>query len=109
MEPICPTFAAPRLAFGAGRAHPVLADAGCRNTVFGAEAQHAAAHPDDWLAAGIRHFRLEFAHESAEQVEGVTRAFADALAGRLQRLSPEGVTEGSRYVPQDYLALPALE
>jgi putative protease len=102
----------------AGRAHPVLADVGCRNTVFGAEAQHAAAHLEDWLAAGIRHFRLEFAHESAEQVEGVTRAFADALAGRLparelarrlQRLSPEGVTEGSLYVPQDYLALPALQ
>jgi putative protease len=102
----------------AGRAHPVLADVGCRNTVFGAEAQHAAAHLDDWLGAGIRHFRLEFTHESADQVDGVTRAFEDALAGRLparelarrlQRLSPEGVTEGSLYVPQDYLTLPALE
>ena len=48
----------------------------------------------------------------------MTRAFEDALAGRLparelarrlQRLSPEGVTEGSLYVPRDYLTLPALE
>jgi putative protease len=102
----------------AGRAHPVLADVGCRNTVFGAEAQHAAAHLEEWLHAGIRHFRLEFAHESAEQVEGATRAFEDALAGRLparelarrlRGLSPEGITEGSLRVPPDYLTLPVLQ
>jgi U32 family peptidase len=100
-----------------GRAHPVMADVGCRNTVFGAEAQHAAAHLEDWLAAGIRHFRLEFAHESAEQALGVARVFEDALAGRcppaelarrLQRLAPEGATEGSLYAPPDYLTLPVL-
>ena len=102
----------------AGRAHPVMADVGCRNTVFGAEAQHAGAHLEAWRAAGIEHFRLEFAHESAAQVAGVTGAFAEALNGRcsprelaarLQRLSPEGITEGSLYVPADYLALPVLQ
>jgi len=102
----------------AGRAHPVLADVGCRNTVFGAEAQQAAAHLEDWLAAGIRQFRLEFAHESPEQVTGATAAFQGALAGRcsarelaarLQRLAPQGITEGSLYVPNDYLSLPVLQ
>ena len=102
----------------AGRAHPVLADVGCRNTVFGAEAQQAAAHLETWLAAGIRDFRLEFAHESAEQVAGVTRVFEEALAGRcgarelatrLRRFTPQGITEGSLYVPQDYLTLPVLQ
>ncbi len=102
----------------AGRAHPVMADVGCRNTVFGAEAQQAGAHLEDWLAAGIRHFRLEFVHESAEQVTGVARVFDDALARRcppaelarrLQRLAPEGATEGSLYVPRDYLTLPVLQ
>jgi putative protease len=89
-----------------GRAHPVMADVGCRNTVFGAEAQEASRHLSDWLAAGIRHFRLEFAHESADQVTAVTRAFEDSFAGRLsfaeltnrlRRSSPEGTTEGSLY------------
>jgi putative protease len=102
----------------AGRAHPVMADVGCRNTVFGAEAQHAAAHLDEWRAAGIFRFRLEFVHESQEQVVRVTRAFEDTLAGRrsardlvqsLQRIAPGGVTEGSLYVPADYLALPVLQ
>jgi putative protease len=100
-----------------GRAHPVLADVGCRNTVFGAEAQQAAAHLDEWRAAGIFRFRLEFTHESGEQVRGVTRAFEEALAGRstardlaqtLQRIAPGGVTEGSLFVPADYLTLPEL-
>ncbi|MEO8661465.1 MAG: DUF3656 domain-containing protein, partial [Bryobacteraceae bacterium] len=38
----------------AGRAHPVMADVGCRNTVFGAEAQEASGHIARWLEAGIR-------------------------------------------------------
>jgi putative protease len=101
----------------AGRAHPVMADVGCRNTVFGAEAQHAGAHLEEWLAAGIRHFRLEFVHESAAQVARVVEVFRGALDGRLPprqvaqdlaRVVPQGITEGSLYVPKDYQALPVL-
>jgi putative protease len=102
----------------AGRAHPVMADVGCRNTVFGAEAQEASLHLEAWRAAGIARFRLEFAHESADQVTAVTRAFEDALGGRrsgrelmmqLQKVSPQGVTQGSFFVPEDYLRLPVLQ
>ena len=101
----------------AGRAHPVMADVGCRNTVFGAEAQEASAHLTGWLDAGIRHFRCEFVHESAEAVERVAEAFADALARksppadlrrRLQQIAPQGVTEGSLFVPSAS-ALPVLQ
>jgi U32 family peptidase len=90
-----------------GRAHPVTADVGCRNTVFGAEAQQAAAHMEDWLEAGIRHFRLEFAHETAQQTAAVAEAFREMLDGRksardlaqtLQRVTPQGITEGSLFV-----------
>jgi putative protease len=99
-----------------GREHPVVADIGCRNTVFGAEAQEASLHIDAWRDAGIVHFRLEFVHENASQVTRVTRAFASYLAGRtsagelnstLRRVWP--TTEGSLYVPKDYLTLPVLQ
>jgi putative protease len=102
----------------AGRAHPVVADVGCRNTVFGAEAQEASRHLDDWRAAGIAQFRLEFAHETRAQTDEIARLFADALAGRLpaqelgRRLrsaAPQGVTEGSLYVPAGYQELPILQ
>lgn len=101
-----------------GRAHPLMADVGCRNTVFGAEAQHGAGHLEEWLSAGIRHFRLEFVHESGAQVRAVSEAFAQALAGeipsreleeRLRALAPEGTTEGSLFVPANYLQLPILQ
>ncbi len=101
-----------------GRAHPVMADVGCRNTVFGAEAQEASSFIDQWQEAGIRHFRLEFVHESAGQVREVTRAFQSylngasnsaQLAAELKRIAPQGVTQGSLFVPPDYLTLPILQ
>ena len=90
-----------------GRAHPLVADVGCRNTVFGAEAQEASGWLDDWRAAGICHFRLEFAHESTEDVLAITRSFAETLKGsksssqlsqELKRLAPQGTTAGSLFV-----------
>jgi putative protease len=101
-----------------GRAHPVIADVGCRNTVFGAEAQEASAHMDSWREVGIRHFRLEFVHESPHEVRDVTAAFQAFLAGRinsgqlgseLKRYAPAGVTEGSLFVPRDFERFPILQ
>jgi len=93
---------------GQGRAHPVLADVGCRNTVFGAEAQEASAHLEEWRAMGIGHWRVEFAHETASEVTAVVGFFAQALTGtitaselgqRLKECAPQGSTEGSLFVP----------
>jgi U32 family peptidase len=101
-----------------GRPHPVMADVGCRNTVFGAEAQEASLHLDLWQSAGIRHFRLEFAHETPAAVGAVTSAFASALSGEitaaqlnrdLKSLAPAGTTQGSLFVAGDYLTLPILQ
>lgn len=101
-----------------GRAHPVVADVGCRNTVFGAEAQEASAHMDLWRASGVTHFRLEFVHESARQVQEVTAVFQAYLANRLntaelhrdlRRLAPAGVTEGSLFVAPGFDRFPILQ
>ena len=98
-----------------GRVHPVMADVGCRNTVFGAEAQEASHFLDGWLAAGIRHFRLEFVHESGEDVTQIARAFTATLAGeqsasqlsrKLAGMLPAGVTEGSLFVPPNFFEIP---
>jgi putative protease len=101
-----------------GRAHPVMADVGCRNTVFGAEAQEASLHLDLWRGAGIRHFRLEFVHESGDEVLAVVRAFSTALEGKstgaqlgreLKAVAPGGTTQGSLFVSGGYLTLPVLQ
>jgi putative protease len=95
-----------------------MADVGCRNTVFGAEAQEASAHLDSWRSAGIRHFRLEFVHESGAQVTEVARLFDLALGGKigavqlgreLKAIAPGGTTQGSLFVAAGYLELPVLQ
>ena len=57
-------------------------------------------------------------HESAEQVSEVTRAFESAMRGKitsqklaaeLKKIAPQGTTEGSLFVPKDYLTLPILQ
>jgi putative protease len=101
-----------------GREHPVMADVGCRNTVFGAEAQQAGDHLEAWRTAGISHYRVEFVHESAAQVERVYEVFVLALRGaisghelnrKLTEIAPEGTTQGSLYVPENYMTLPVLQ
>ena len=101
-----------------GRAHPVMADVGCRNTVFGAEAQEASTHLDAWLAAGIRHVRLEFVHETGAEAAAITAAFAARLRGeidsaalgaRLATHAPQGVTAGSLFVPANFTEIPLLD
>lgn len=100
-----------------GVAHPVMADVGCRNTVFEGRPQVAAKHLQTWLDAGLRDFRLEFVHELPEQVRGVIGAHRAYLSGeisateleqRLTALSDQGVTEGSLFVPAGFDVLPAL-
>ncbi len=92
-----------------GRAHPVVADVGCRNTVFGAEAQVAPTAISMWQKAGLRHFRAEFVHESAEQVAAISAALRKSLnkeisghelETQLKRICTTGITKGSLFVPQ---------
>ena len=101
-----------------GRAHPVIADVGCRNTVFGAEAQEASIHLDAWRNAGIAHYRLEFVNETAKELTAVADAFQSALSGqitssqlsaKLKKAAPQGLTEGSLFVPAGYQELPILQ
>jgi putative protease len=101
-----------------GREHPVLADVGCRNTVFGAEAQEASAHLDRWLDAGLRDLRLEFVQESGEQLTRVVKVFkrlaqgqisAAELGAALREMAPAGTTEGSLFIAKNYTALPVLQ
>jgi U32 family peptidase len=57
-------------------------------------------------------------HETADEVERVGRAFqeylsrtitAHELTRRLQRSAPQGITEGSFFVPADYEVIPLLQ
>ena len=61
--------------------HPVIVDVGCRNTVFNARAQSAAACLPQLLAAGVRRFRVELVRESFAETQRVLEAYAALLRG----------------------------
>ncbi|MFT7633003.1 MAG: putative protease [Mariniblastus sp.] len=104
-----------------GRAHPVMADVGCRNTVFGAEAQTDPTAVANWRSAGIHHFRLEFVHQTPDQVKTIATSFGNffnsdvsqeslaTLQASINEASPQETTQGSLYVASDFKSLVQLE
>jgi U32 family peptidase len=65
----------------AGMEHPVMADVGCRNTVFHAAAQSAASFVPTLQKSGVRRFRVELVRETPADVARIVKAYRDLLAG----------------------------
>jgi putative protease len=66
-----------------GAVHPVLADVGCRNTVFNHRAQTAGTALSRFLAAGLSRFRLELLAEDEAGARRIIASYRDALDGRI--------------------------
>lgn len=64
-----------------GQTHPVIVDAGCRNTVFNGHAQSVAGLVPQLMRRGVRRFRVEFVRESQAEAAAVLAAYASLLAG----------------------------
>jgi U32 family peptidase len=88
----------------AGAGHPLIADVGCRNTVYNATPQSAAEFVPRMLALGIRHFRIELLRQTAPETRQLLEQYAGVLAGvdqgratfrRLGVLNQLGVTRGT--------------
>jgi putative protease len=88
----------------AGSEFPLMADTGCRNTVFNSVAQSAAEYIPKMLSLGVRHFRIELLREAGEQVGPLLDHYGRLIAGfessratwrSLQVLNQLGVTRGT--------------
>jgi putative protease len=88
----------------AGMDHPVEADVGCRNTVFHAAPQSAAALVPELQRLGVRRFRVELVREGAADVRAIVENYRALLAGerapedvwkRLKTQGGYGVVRGS--------------
>ena len=64
-----------------GKDHLLLADVGCRNTLFNAQAQSAARHLEALSTAGITHYRIELVDEPADEVGPIVEGYRALLAG----------------------------
>jgi putative protease len=88
----------------AGAAHPLIADVGCRNTVYNGTAQSAAEFVPRMKQLGIRDFRVELLRESGQDAVALVERYARVIAGlddgrqawrQLRVLSQIGVTRGT--------------
>ena len=88
----------------AGVAHPLIADVGCRNTVYNGTAQSAAEFVPRMRQMGIRDYRVELLRESGDEAVALLERYARVLSGledgrrawqQLRVLSQLGVTRGT--------------
>ncbi len=70
-----------------GNEHPVIVDAGCRNTVFNEAAQSAASLVPRLLDAGVRRFRVDFVREPKAEAARVLEAYQALVRGELDPAS----------------------
>jgi U32 family peptidase len=64
-----------------GESHPLVADVGCRNTVFHAQAQSAAVYVPRLRDWGVRHFRVELLRENRRQTWKLIEHYFRVLTG----------------------------
>ncbi len=88
----------------AGADNPLVADVGCRNTVYNAVAQSAAEYIPRMLQAGVRRFRVELLRDRPDEVGPLLDRYERVVTGRedprrtwrqLQVLNQLGVTRGT--------------
>ncbi|WP_030006285.1 U32 family peptidase [Picosynechococcus sp. NKBG042902] len=87
-----------------GIEHVLVADAGCRNTVFNGTAQTGAEYMQHFIDLGVQHFRVEFVDESPAEITKTIDLYQKLLTGKIsgsqlwQTLKLQnqlGVTRGS--------------
>jgi len=97
-----------------GMEHPLVADVGCRNTLFNAVPQSAAEAVPALLARGVRHYRVELLDVRGSALKQVLDLYRQLLAGtvtghevwtRLQASNRVGVTRGTLEERRNPLAI----
>jgi len=97
-----------------GQEHRLVADVGCRNTLFNAVAQSGAEIVPQLLGRGIRHFRIELLDDRGPALVELLALYRRLLAGeatghevwtRLKATNRVGVTRGTLEERRNPLAI----
>jgi U32 family peptidase len=90
-----------------GSLFPVVADAGCRNTVYNALPQSGAEYVPQMRALGLRRFRIELLRETPGQIGPLLDAYRRVIGGaddgrdtwrKMRAMNQLGVTRGTLQV-----------
>jgi U32 family peptidase len=66
-----------------GKPHLLVADIGCRNTLFNATPQSGAALARELQVLGVRRFRIELLEDSAARIDQVVTLYRQLLDGKV--------------------------
>lgn len=97
-----------------GTDHPLVADVGCRNTLFNAVAQSSAEVVGDLLTASVRRFRIELLREPESEIRRLLALYRSLLTGTvtgeyvwksLNAMNRVGVTRGTLEAKRNPLAI----
>jgi putative protease len=87
-----------------GQLHTLMADVGCRNTLFNGRAQTGARFYDDVRATGLSRYRIDFLNEDATATSLTLQAYQQLISKKtdghmlwqdLEVMEKLGVTEGT--------------
>lgn len=87
-----------------GQSHRLIADAGCRNTLYNGKAQTAATYYPLLYKAGLRSYRIDLLEENTTDTAKLIRGYSSLLSGEhpshawltsLNAMERIGVTEGT--------------
>lgn len=87
-----------------GDEHRLMADVGCRNTLFNGRPQSAVRYYSSLRRAGLRHYRIELLDQCPEEIERLLSLYRGFLQGtysaeqclsQLNAIERLGVTEGT--------------
>ena len=67
-----------------GNDNLVLADMGCRNTVFSSESQTGVFSMNDWVRAGVGHLRIELVDESGIDATKIVNSYLQFISKEIQ-------------------------
>lgn len=94
--------------------HPLVADVGCRNTLFNSVAQSSAEVVAELLLSGVRRFRIELLRDDAGQTGRLHSLYKQLLSGsvtgehvwrNLNAMNRVGVTRGTLESRRNPLAI----
>ena len=94
--------------------HPLVADVGCRNTLFNAVAQSSAEVVAELLKSGVRRFRIELLRDDADHIGRLYSLYKQLLSGsvtgehvwrNLNAMNRVGVTRGTLESRRNPLAI----
>lgn len=94
--------------------HPLVADVGCRNTLFNAVAQSSAEVVAELLVSGVRRFRIELLRDNEDHIGRLYSLYHQLLSGsvtgehvwrNLNAMNRVGVTRGTLESRRNPLAI----